>query len=265
VTESITDATGAALDRRPATRVVSLVPSLTEAAWTLGRGSVLVGVTPHCVTPEAARRSAAVVGGPMGVDAEAVLGLAPDLVLSCKEENSKAEVEALRAAGARVYVTSPKAVAHVPPLLRDLGVLLDASERAEVIARAVEAAAEAAEARAAGERAVPVTCPVWLDPPRALGRGTYAADLIRLAGGAVEPDLEGYPPLEPGVAAPEVILLPDEPHPFSRADVPALGLSESPAARSGRVHEVDGRTLFWYGPRAAAAVAALYKLVRRSS
>jgi ABC-type hemin transport system substrate-binding protein len=201
------------------------------------------------------------VGGPIGLDLQRIRDLAPDLVLACKEENAKAEVEALRAAGLRVYVTSPSSVSHVPALLRDLGALLGVEEAAGQAAEAVEAAAAVAEESVSSSPPTRVTCPVWLSPPRTLGRGTYGADLIRLAGGAVEPGLDGYPALDPEEIDPEVLLLPDEPHPFAADDVSALGLAGSTAARTGRAHLVDGRLLFWYGPRTAGAIAAVAELL----
>jgi hypothetical protein len=48
---------------------------------------------------------------------------------------------------------------------------------------------------------------------------------------------------------PEVVLLPDEPHPFSDADAEVFRALDIPAARAGRVLRVDGKALCWYSPR----------------
>ena len=82
-------------------RVVSLVPSLTEAVAAT-RPEVLVGATDWCTHP--AGLDVARVGGTKYPDLDRVLALEPDLVLLNEEENRLADAEALRAAGvARVF------------------------------------------------------------------------------------------------------------------------------------------------------------------
>jgi ABC-type hemin transport system substrate-binding protein len=95
-----------------------------------------------------------------------------------------------------------------------------------------------------------------------VGRRTYAADLLGLAGG--EPVLDDpatrYPRLDPETLAalgPELVLLPSEPYEFAAADA-----EEVAAAFGGpRVELVDGRALTWYGPRIPAALAGFRELL----
>ena len=54
---------------------------------------------------------------------------------------------------------------------------------------------------------------------------------------------------------PDVVILPDEPHPFSEADADVFRALPIPAARSGRVHRIDGKDLSWYSPRLTTGVA----------
>ena len=99
-----------------------------------------------------------------------------------------------------------------------------------------------------------------------LGRRTYAADLLGLAGG--EPVLDDpatrYPRLDPGTLAalaPELVLLPSEPYEFGADDA-----DEVAAAFGGsRVELVDGRALTWYGPRIPTALASLRELLGRGA
>jgi ABC-type hemin transport system substrate-binding protein len=256
----VVDATAAELPAGPpAQRVVSLVPSLTETVALLGRAQALVGVTPYCPWPAGASARAAVVGGPRDVDLDLLTFLRPDLVLACKEECSRGDVERARAEGLRVYVAWPRRVSDLPGLLGDLGLLLGAADEAARVGGEIRSAVAEAELRLglSGEPPPTVLCPLWLDPPMAVGRGTYAADLLRLAGGSVVPEREGYPRFAPAEVDPDVVLLPSEPHPFAREDLARLGLGACRAALEGRVHLVDGRQLFWYGPRAAAALGRL--------
>src|SRR3954454_7340795 len=87
---------------RPARRVVSLVPSLTEAlAGT--RPEALVGATDWCTHPP--DLDVPRVRGTKNPDRAAIAALQPDLVVANREENRRLDVERLRAAGVAVWVT----------------------------------------------------------------------------------------------------------------------------------------------------------------
>ncbi len=83
-------------------RVVSLVPSLTEAVAATAPG-LLVGVTDWCTHP--ADLAAVRIGGTKNPDVAAITALAPDLVIANEEENRAPDLAALRAAGLDVLVT----------------------------------------------------------------------------------------------------------------------------------------------------------------
>src|SRR4030081_762714 len=83
-------------------RVVSLVPSLTEAVAVTGR-RLLAGATTWCSHPPDLQAER--VGGAQNPDVARVVALSPDLVLANEEENREADLSALRAAGVPVWVT----------------------------------------------------------------------------------------------------------------------------------------------------------------
>ena len=83
----------------PPQRIVSLVPSLTEALFALGLGERVVGVTEWCVHPAQAVARLPKLGGTKNPDLDAIRALAPDLVIANQEENRKRDVERLEAAG----------------------------------------------------------------------------------------------------------------------------------------------------------------------
>jgi ABC-type Fe3+-hydroxamate transport system substrate-binding protein len=247
-------------------RIVSLVPSLTEALFVLGLGGRVVGVTEWCVHP--ADRVAALpkVGGTKNPDLAAIRALAPDLVIANREENRRRDVEELEAAGLRVWVTYPRTVAEGAALLAEIAELGAAAEaRARVVAPVLAAVAEAKAARP--ERGVAVFCPIWREPWMSVGADTYAHDLLTLCGGrnvfAGHGDRR-YPRVtldEIVAAAPEVVLLPDEPYAFGASDEAELRRLPLPAARSGRIHRIDGTWVSWYGPRIRPAIRALRGLL----
>lgn len=252
---------------RPARRIVSLVPSVTESLFALGLGERVVGVTEWCVHPAAEVARLPKVGGTKSTDAEAVVALAPDLVIANQEENTRRTVEHLRAAGIAVWVTYPRTVREGVELLRALAERLEApaAARAEVV-DPVEAALAAAEAERPARRPR-VFCPVWRDPWMVPARDTYIHDLLHLCGGAnpfADRGDRRYPRLaleEVVAAAPEVVLLPDEPYRFDERDVAELARLDLPAARSGRIHLVDGTLVSWYGPRILPGIRKLRGLL----
>ncbi|MGW9194382.1 helical backbone metal receptor [Micromonospora chersina] len=229
-------------------RVVSLVPSLTEAV-ALTRPEVLVGATDWCTHP--AGLDVARVGGSKYPDLDRVRALRPDLVLLNEEENRLADAEALRAAGVPVRVTFPRTV---PDALTQLGELVGALGVAGEPdwLRAARRAWAAPPAPAMPRAAV---VPVWRRPWVVLGRDTFAGDVLRRLGvtNRYADHPERYP--RPGLdelraREPELVVLPDEPYRFTADDGPEA-FPGVPAAL------VSGRHLTWYGPSLAEAPALL--------
>ncbi|MDO5093433.1 MAG: helical backbone metal receptor [Propionibacteriaceae bacterium] len=228
----------------PPRRVVSLVPSLTEAiAVTLP--DLLVGATDWCVAPTGL--DVARVRGTKNPDCALIARLRPDLVVANQEENRRLDVERLRVAGIPVWVTRIDSVADALASLTRL--FRRALQMPEVgwLNEAREVWAK--PSRPSGRVAVPV----WRDPWIWVGAGTYPNDVLRLLGLTNVVDEMRYPHLKVSHALrrrPRFVLLPDEPYPFTDADGPEV-LEPTPSRR------VPGRSLFWYGPAMVQARARL--------
>jgi ABC-type hemin transport system substrate-binding protein len=99
-----------------------------------------------------------------------------------------------------------------------------------------------------------------------VGSDTYAHDVLATCGGEnVCGGSTRYPvvtPEEVEEAQPEVVLLPDEPYPFCAEDLEDFYALDIPAARSDRIHLVDGKLITWYGPRMASSLSQLSALLR---
>lgn len=258
-----------------ARRIVSLVPSVTESLFALGLGERVAGVTDWCIHPRDLPSSVARVRGTKNPDCDAIVALAPDLVLANHEENREIDVRRLRERGVVVWVDYPRtvreAIAHLEGLAR-LGA--DAATRDAVLApvhAAYERATRAAAARASD--AVRAFIAVWKDPWMSLSRDTYAHDLLACAGLAnvfADAD-ERYPRItleELAARDPDLVLLPDEPYRFSAADAGELAhdaLAGTRAVRGGNVHVIDGTLAFWHGPRIAPALDLLSSLAARAA
>ncbi|WP_432073575.1 helical backbone metal receptor [Streptomyces wuyuanensis] len=235
------------------TRVVSLVPSLTEAIAVSAPG-LLAGATDWCTHPPGL--AAARIGGTKNPDVEAVVALRPDLVVANEEENREPDLAALRTAGLDVLLTE---VRTLPQAFTELERVLDACgvPRPRWLDDA-EAAWDAVEPPDEPRRAV---VPVWRRPWMVLGRDTFAGDLLARLGienvYAAHPErYPRIPPDELAAAGADLVVLPDEPYRFTADDGPEA-FPGIPAAL------VDGRMLTWYGPSLAAAPTELRAALRR--
>ena len=230
----------------PVRRVVSLVPSLTEAVAVTASG-LLVGATNWCSHP--ALPAVTRIGGTKNPDLAEVVDLGPDLVLANSEENRAADLDALRAAGLAVWVTAPQTV---PEALDSLGRLLAGCDL-DRPGWLDEAARVWAPASTAPRRRAVV--PIWHKPWMALGRDTFAGDVLARLGvdNVLSGDPDRYPRISPAtVPAYDVVVLPDEPYAFTGSEWPA------PAA----VRCVSGRHLTWYGPSLVEARPLLERQLR---
>ena len=106
-------------------RIVSLIPSVTELLFALGLDDRIAGVTVFCTEPRDRVARTPKVGREKDPDLARIRALAPDLVVANMEENRRDVVEALRAEGVPVWVTFPRTVAEGIGLVRDLGALTD--------------------------------------------------------------------------------------------------------------------------------------------
>jgi ABC-type Fe3+-hydroxamate transport system substrate-binding protein len=264
---------------RPPRRIVSLVPSDTLNVFALGAGDRLVGRTRYCVVPEQAL-ALPVVGGTKDVDVEAVRRLEPDLILANQEENSRTHLEQLARLQLPVLVAFPRSVAEGLAHLARLARILETEEASRELLRKGLATLRELEA----DRRPPVAAfvPIWMDPLMTINQNTFIHDTLALGGARnVFADRERRYPLqadlgmadarpaqerdtryprvtldEVAARSPAIVLLPDEPHPFSESDARVFR-ERLPDAK---VVFCGGRDLSWYG---AQSVDGLWRLRAR--
>ena len=224
-------------------RVVSLVPSVTETllAWEV----TPVACTRFCEQPDLPH-----VGGTKDPDVDAIVALAPDLVVMCVEENRREDADALADAGVATAALSIDAVADVAPALR----MLAALARVEKAAAADIVAADAVVGPERPPR-LRAFVPIWKRPWMSLAGGTYGSSVLATLGVAnVFADADTrYPSVtldEVRARRPDVVLAPSEPYPFGERHVPLL-------ADVAPVVLVDGQDLFWWGVRTPSAMGRL--------
>lgn len=222
----------------PARRIVSLVPSITEALAT-DVPDRLVGATDWCTHP--ADLAVTRVRGTKNPDLAAVGALAPDLVVANKEENRALDVRRLRDAGVAVWVTDIETVPQALDSLERLYADALGLDRPDWLAGARD--------RWAGPPPPPrgrVAVPIWRDPWMVVGPRTYTGDLLHRLGwtNAFDEGEDRYPArdlAELDRADLDLVLLPDEPYVFTAEDGPE-------AFTRVPTRLVSGRLLTWYGP-----------------
>ena len=230
-------------------RVVSLVPSLTEAVAVTAPG-LLVGATDWCSHP--ADLDVPRIRGTKNPDVAAVVALAPDLVIANEEENREVDLQALREAGVAVWVTRIRTVAEA---FVSLDRLLTVACRLDPPDWLTEAEANwNALLGPQADRGTAVI-PIWRRPWMVVGRDTFTGDVLARLGvrNAFGDHPERYPkiPLDQLRAVrPDLVVLPDEPYEFTADDGPEA-FPGIPSAL------VSGRFLTWYGPSLVQAPAAL--------
>jgi ABC-type Fe3+-hydroxamate transport system substrate-binding protein len=244
-------------------RIVSLVPSLTEALFAFGVGEKVVGRTRYCTQPPRAVGRVTKVGGTKKVNVGRVLDLEPDLVVAVREENTRGDIERLEEAGVEVFVGTPETVEDALRMLGELADQVGASEAGTMLDPIERVYGRLSQGPGRARR---VFVPIWRGPYMSVGSDTYVHDVLKtcggenVCGGSTRYPVVGLEEVED--LKPEVVLLPDEPYPFSAEDLPEFYALDIPASREDRIHLVDGKLLTWYGPRMASSLAQLSALLR---
>ncbi len=280
------------------TRVVSLVPSLTESMIDLGMGERLVGATDHCPLSDTIAANVTRVGGTLNSDVDVITALRPDLVIADQEENDKSTIEDLRAAGLQVWLTFPRCVEDATKILWAMVRMFNVEQENGERLRLIEMSLDWVSRAARDQPPVQVFCPIWREQTDPVGTwwmtfnwDTYCHNVLLHCGGrnVFEQRERRYPLLadvgqaaceDPGERdiryprvlpqevierAPEMILIPSEPYAFSEADTAELKelLANTPAVRDHKVVPIDGRLITWHGTRLVKALAELPTILGR--
>jgi len=167
---------------RPAQRIVSLAPHVTELLFAAGAGARVVGAVAYSDYPPAARRLPR-VGGYGNVDMEGVAALQPDLVIAWKTGNRDAHLDKLAALGIAVYVNEPRSLDDVARSLERLGFLAGSEETGRAAAEAFRARRNELAARYGRRAKVRMFYQIWDRPLMTVNDEHLISDVIRLCGG----------------------------------------------------------------------------------
>jgi iron complex transport system substrate-binding protein len=166
---------------QPVKRIVSLAPSLTETIYALGLQDRLVGDTDYCDYPPDAQKKTK-VGGGINPSLEVIAALHPDIVLVTKGFNRLETVHALDGLGISSYATDPHTVKDIIASVKKLATLLGLPQEGTSVAAEMEHQLANLQQRLASSPTKRVLFVVWHQPLTSIGKHTFIADALRLAG-----------------------------------------------------------------------------------
>ena len=251
----------------PLTRVVSLIPSLTETSFEVGGGDALVGVTRFATFPEAAARLPR-VGSYIALDIEKIVKLQPQLCLATKDGNPKAAVERLEALGIPVYVFDPKSLEEVVDTVARLGDLYRTEEQAEALVSVYRDRLDRVARQLKGVEEEPrVFFQIDAQPIFSAGSDTFLHQLL-IRSGAINlaADRTGYPRYsweELLVLKPDVVILASMGGGYSEQELKARWQvwPQIPAVKEQRLYVVDADLFDRPSPRLIDALEHLVGLL----
>lgn len=167
---------------RPAERIVSLAPHVTEVLFAAGAGSKVVGVVAHSDYPPEALQLPQ-VGSHVRVNLEAVAALKPDLVVAWKSGNRDTHLERFAALGIPVYINEPRSLEAIARSLEQFGRLAGTEATAQTAAAAFRQRHAELAARYRARPPVRLFYQIWNQPLMTINDEQVISDAIRLCGG----------------------------------------------------------------------------------
>ena len=262
---SVTDDTGQPVVlKKPAQRIISLAPYITELLFAAGASEAIVGVTAFSDYPEAAR-SLAQVGGGGGLDLEAIIALQPDLVVAWQSGNPRGQVERLQSLGITVFSSEPRRLQDVPETLRRLGRLAGTESVAAAEADSFSRRYAELQDKYAQRPKVSVFYQIWEQPLMTLNGEHLFSDVLRLCGG--ENVFNALPTLAPQIdieavllANPDVIVVATD-----EEDSPLLAAwrhwPELSAVKQAHIYAIQRDQLVRHSPRILDGAERLCELL----
>ena len=243
--------------RFPPSRIVCLTEETVETLYLLGEERRIAGVSGYCVRPPRVRREKPRVSAFTSANIAKILALEPDLVLAFSDLQADIVAE-LIGAGVAVHAFNQRDLAGILAMIRTLGALIGAGEKAEALARRLETRLEEVAAAANGRQRPRVYFEEW-DDPQISGIG-WVSELIEIAGGEdVFAELRAQKSAKDRIVASEAVIAaaPDiilaswcgkKVVPEKIASRP--GWQAIPAVRSGRIFEIKSPLILQPGPAA---------------
>ncbi|SFD97721.1 cobalamin-binding protein [Massilia yuzhufengensis] len=244
---------------KPAARVISMSPHVTELLFAAGGGSHIVGAVSYSDYPEAAK-SIPRIGSNREVDLERIISMKPDLVVAWMHNASERQIEMVRKLGVPVFLSDPQTLEGIPLNVARLGQLMGTEAVANVVAAELRKQLASLRARYAARPVVRTFYQVWDKPLYTLSGKHIITDALRLCGG--ENIFDKLPVTAPVVSV-EGVLQADPEAIFGTAEKNYGGVNlwkpyaTLTATRNDNLFTVEGDLLNRAGPRMIAGTAVM--------
>ena len=235
-------------------RVISLAPNLTEIVFAVGAGRRLVGNTTYCDYPVEAK-GIEKVGDTRQPNLERIIALKPQVVLVSTASQLEVFTEQLRTHNIAVFVTDPHDLEGVFRSIEQVGEIVGNVDQANALVSTLRARAVAVDNALKQSPRIRVFYQLSAEPLYTAGHDSFVTDLLKRAGAdSVTANVPGAWPkysAESALAAkPDAIILPTGGSMGEGNGAVARALSNSPAAKNGRVYKINDDHLVRPGPRA---------------
>jgi iron complex transport system substrate-binding protein len=258
----------------PPARIVCLTEETTETLYLLGEQHRIVGISGYTVRPPQARKEKPRVSAFVSADIPKILALEPDLVLSFSDLQADI-VAALIRAGVSVHAFNQRTITEILDMIRMLGALVGAGDRAIALADRLAANLENTRRRVAERRGRPKVYFEEWDEPMISGIA-WVSELVGMAGGVdIFPELANRKSAKDRIVAPDDVIrrAPDIiigswcGKKFNKDKVTARpGFETIPAVQNGQVHEIKSVLILQPGPAALTeGLAALEAIISGQS
>ncbi|PIV20601.1 MAG: cobalamin-binding protein [Deltaproteobacteria bacterium CG03_land_8_20_14_0_80_45_14] len=239
----------------PPKRFVSLAPNITEILFSLGLDEEIVGVSIHCNFPERAKGKVR-VGSYISLDFEKITYLKPDLIIATGAGNTRDMVDRLGKLGFQTYVIYPKNFEDILKSIAHIGQVVNREKEARMIIEGMRKRSQKVIELTKGLPRPKVFIQIGDAPIVTVGKGSFADDLIRLAGGEniAGKEKEVYPRFgmeEILKRSPEVIVI-SSMNPkgdYQRILHEWARWKTIPAVKNGRIHLIDSDLIDRPSPR----------------
>jgi len=245
--------------QKPAQRVISLAPHVTEMLFAAGGSSHVVGVVAYSDFPEAAKQVPQ-VGSNRELDLERIIALKPDLFVVWRHGSSERQIEMVRKLGVPVYHSEPRKLEDIPASLLKLGQLMGTEAAARPAADDLSRQLASLRAKYANRSPVRSFYQVWDKPLYTLNGAHIVSDALRLCGGE---NIFARLPVTAPVVSIEGVLQENPEAIFATAEKNYGGVSlwkpygSLTAVRNDNLFTIDGNLLNRAGPRMIAGAAML--------
>ena len=246
---------------KPALRIISLAPHVTELLFAAGGGERIVGTVTYSDYPPAAKRIAH-IGDSRQIDLERVIALKPDLIVVWLHGSSERQIDTLRTLGIPLFHSAPRKLDDIADSVLRLGQLMGTESVAQPAAENFQQQLAALGKQYAHRAPVRLFYQVWDKPLYTLNGEHIVSDAIRLCGGEnVFARLKVTAPVVSIESVlqedPEAIFGSDEPNAKDGGVNLWRRYPSMRAVRANKLFALDGNLLNRAGPRMIAGTQAL--------